>query len=123
MRVPALLIPMLFIGFADAQSPALVGYWQNWNDASAPYLALDQIDPRYNVIEIAFAEPAAGTTYDMVFTPSGTPQGTFIAQVAALQASGRKVLISIGGANATVHLNSDTERDQFRTSILTIMDT
>ncbi|MBK7382020.1 MAG: hypothetical protein IPI81_01605 [Flavobacteriales bacterium] len=82
MRVPVLLIPMLFIGFADAQSPALVGYWQNWNDASAPYLELDQIDPRYNVIGIAFAEPAAGTTYDMVFTPSGTPQGTFIAQVA-----------------------------------------
>ncbi|MBK7383908.1 MAG: chitinase [Flavobacteriales bacterium] len=84
---------------------------------------LDQIDPRYNVIGIAFAEPAAGTTYDMVFTPSGTPQGTFIAQVAALQASGRKVLISIGGANATVHLNSDPERDQFRTSMLAIIDT
>ncbi|MBL0126131.1 MAG: T9SS type A sorting domain-containing protein [Flavobacteriales bacterium] len=123
MRVPVLLIPMLFIGFADAQSPALVGYWQNWNDASAPYLELDQIDPRYNVIGIAFAEPAAGTTYDMVFTPSGTPQGTFIAQVAALHASGRKVLISIGGANATVHLNSDTERDQFRASMLAIIAT
>ena len=123
MRIPVLIIPILLVALVNAQSPALVGYWHNWNDASAPYLELDQIDPRYNVIEIAFAEPVFGTTYDMVFTPSGTPQGTFIAQVAALQATGRKVLISIGGANATVHLNSDVERDQFRTSVLAIIDT
>lgn len=123
MRGPLLSAVFLLAGLAQAQSPALVGYWHNWNDASAPYLALDQIDPRYNVIEIAFAEPVFGTTYDMVFSPSGTPQGTFIAQIAAMQASGRKVLISIGGANATVHLNNDAERDQFSGSMLSIIET
>ena len=107
---------------AHAQNPALIGYWHNWNDFSAPYVELDQVDPRYNVIEVAFAEPAAGTTYDMQFTPSLTAPATFIAQVAAHQAAGHKVLISIGGANATVQLNSDVERDQFVASMLTIID-
>ena len=109
--------------FGQNPSPALVGYWHNWNDASAPYIELDQIDPRYNVIEVSFAEPAIGTTYDMQFTPSGTPQSTFIDQIATHQAAGRKVLISIGGANATVHLNSDPERDQFVASMVGILNT
>ena len=106
---------------SNGQSPALVGYWHNWNDAGAPYLELDQIDPRYNVIEVAFAEPAVGTTYDMVFVPSQVSPTTFGLQVDALHAQGRKVLISIGGANATVHLNSDLERDQFVSSVLDII--
>ncbi len=104
-------------------SPALIGYWHNWNDLSAPYIELDQLDPRYHVIEIAFAEPAIGTTYDMQFAPSGTAQPVFIAQVAAHKAAGRKVLISIGGANATVLLNSDAERDQFVSSMMAILGT
>ena len=115
--------PLLLASLVVGQSPALVGYWHNWDDASAPYMELDQIDPRYNVIEVAFAEPMSGTTYDMRFTPSGTPQSTFTDQVAAHRAAGRKVLISLGGANATVHLNNDTERDQFVASMMGILNT
>ena len=108
---------------ALGQGHDLVGYWHNWNDGSAPYIQLDAIDPRYTVIEIAFAEPQAGTTYDMVFTPSGTAQGTFVAQVADLQAQGKKVLISIGGANATVQLANIAQRDDFISSVLAIIAT
>lgn len=106
-----------------AQGPDLVGYWHNWNDAGAPYLELGQVDPRYTIIEVAFAEPALGTTYDMQFSPAETSQAVFMADVAAQQADGRKVLISMGGANASVHLNSDTERDQFVTSMMGILTT
>jgi chitinase len=107
----------------NAQGPDLVGYWHNWNDGNAPYLELSQVDPRYTVIEVSFAVPAAGSTYDMVFAPAETTPATFIADVAALQAQGKKVLVSIGGANATVHLDSDAERDQFVSSMLYILDT
>ncbi|MCB0809298.1 MAG: hypothetical protein KDB96_08450, partial [Flavobacteriales bacterium] len=108
---------------AAAQGPDLVGYWHNWNDGNAPYLELSQVDPRYSVVEVSFAVPALGSTYDMVFAPAETAPATFLADVAALQAQGRKVLISIGGANATVHLDSDAERDQFVSSMLAILDT
>ncbi|MCC6400193.1 MAG: chitinase, partial [Flavobacteriales bacterium] len=97
--------------------------WHNWNDGNAPYLELSQVDPRYTIIEVSFAVPAVGSTYDMVFAPAETAPATFTADVAALQAQGKKVLISIGGANATVHLDSDAERDQFVSSMLGILDT
>ncbi|MBK9175799.1 MAG: hypothetical protein IPM46_05565 [Flavobacteriales bacterium] len=106
-----------------AQVPDLIGYWHNWNDASAPYLELSTVDPRYTVIEVAFAEPAVGTSHQMLFAPSGTSQGAFIAQVSALQSLGKKVLISVGGANASVHLDSDQERDEFVASMLGIIGT
>jgi len=106
-----------------AQQHDLVGYWHNWNDGSAPYMALSEIDDRYTVIDIAFAEPVSGTSHLMAFSPSGTPQSTFIAEVAALRAQGKKVLISIGGANASVHLDSDQERDEFVSSMLAIVGT
>lgn len=56
-----------------AQGPDLVGYWHNWNDGNAPYLELSQVDPRYTVIEVSFAVPAAGSTHDMVFAPCSAP--------------------------------------------------
>ena len=80
------------------------------------------MDPRYTIIEVAFALPAAGTSYDMVFAPAESDDATFMADIAALHAQGRKVLISIGGATATVHLDSDAERDQFVASMLVILD-
>lgn len=123
MRPLALLSALSLFISAKAQGPDLVGYWHNWNDGNAPYLELSQVDPRYTVVEVSFAVPAAGSTYDMMFTPAETAPATFIADVAALQAQGRKVLISIGGANATVHLDSDAERDQFVSSMLGILDT
>ena len=123
MRSPALLSALSLFINVHAQGPDLVGYWHNWNDGNAPYLELSQVDPRYTVIEVSFAVPLAGTTYDMVFAPAETAPATFIADVTALQAQGRKVLISIGGANATVHLDSDAERDQFVSSMLDILDT
>lgn len=104
---------LLLVSPFQAQAQYLVGYWHNWNDASAPYLDLSDIDPRYNVIELAFAEPLPGTTSAIEFVPSLEVPQDFLSQIASLRASGRKVLISIGGANATVQLNSEAERDQF----------
>ncbi len=122
---PILLAVFAFFFSASVKAqphPALIGYWHNWNDAAAPYIPLDQIDPRYNVIEISFAEPVAGSSHDMVFTPSGNTIPEFTAQVAQLRAEGKVVSISIGGANAPVHLDSDLERDQFVASMLNIID-
>lgn len=103
------------------QQHDLIGYWHNWNDANAPYLELADIDPRYTIIDVAFAEPLPGTSHFMAFSPTGTDQTSFIAQIASLQANGKKVLISIGGANAAVHLDSDQERDEFVSSMLGII--
>ncbi|MCB0793311.1 MAG: hypothetical protein KDB88_01120, partial [Flavobacteriales bacterium] len=75
------------------------------------------------VITLSFAVPSVGTTYDMEFVPAEESPAAVIADISDLQAQGKKVVLSIGGANASVHLNSDAERDQFVTSMMALIVT
>ncbi|MBI1836534.1 MAG: T9SS type A sorting domain-containing protein [Flavobacteriia bacterium] len=109
--------------FAQIPSPALIGYWQNWQDPLSPYIQLDQIDSRYNVVEVSFAEPLGGTDYNMQFYPDQVSQSTLITQIQTLQNQGKKVLISIGGASAPISLSDNNEKSIFISSVRTIINT
>ncbi len=122
----ALCSLFLLIGaklIAQMPNPALVGYWHNWNDVNAPYIQLDSIDNRYNVIEIAFAVPTSSSNMNMVFTPDVVSQSVFIAKVHALQLQGKKVLISIGGATANIDLTTTVNKNAFVSSMTSIINT
>ncbi len=119
----AFCLSLSFSAKAQAPSPALVGYFHNWQDAQAPYVQLDQVDSRYNVIDIAFALPQAGTDYQMTFTPAMVSSATFINQIQTLHNQGRKVLISVGGATAPVSLSNTMERDSFISTMNRIIST
>ena len=108
---------------AQLPNPALIGYWHNWNDMSAPYIPLDSIDNRYNVIEIAFAVPVSTTNMTMQYTPDGVSQSVFIAKVQALKMQGKKVLISVGGATASIDLTTTANKNAFVSSMTTIINT
>jgi len=109
--------------FSFAQTRSLVGYWQNWQDSQSPYIHLTQVDTTYNVLEVSFAIPQAGTTYNMTFTPDAVSQATLIAQIDSMKAKGKKVVISIGGATAQVKLNNTTEMNTFVSSMTSIINT
>ncbi|MBR9922305.1 MAG: chitinase [Bacteroidetes bacterium] len=106
---------------AWGQQHDLIGYWQNWNSVNAPYIPLSEIDPAYTIIDVAFALPEAGTTYEMYFTPDATDMGSFIDEVQQLQGDGKKVLISIGGATGFVELQDSFQKDTFVNSMLDIL--
>lgn len=118
-----ILLLLVFRASAQLPQPALVGYFHNWQSVNVPYVQLDQIDGRYNVVEVSFALPALGTDYQMEFVPDQVSQSTFISQMQTLQTQGRKVLISIGGATAPVSLNTTMERDSFVSSMTRILNT
>ena len=121
-----LFIVVLLAGiFASAQnpSPALVGYWHNWNDANAPYIQLNQVDARYTFVDIAFAVPHWGTDYQMEFIPDQVSPATLISQIQTLQGQGKKVIISMGGASSPVSLDNTTERDSFISTMTSIINT
>jgi len=118
-----LLLLLSTLSEAQLPYPALVGYWHNWNDVSAPYIPIDQVDNRYNVIEVSFAIPQLGTDYRMEFIPDQVTPVNFIAQLQTLQSQGKKVLISIGGATAPVSLSNTVERDTFINSMTRILTT
>lgn len=103
--------------------PSLTGYWHNWQDASAPYIPLDQVDSRYNIIAVSFAVPEAGSTYKIQFIPDQETIPDFISQIQTVQNSGRKVLISLGGAADPVSIHTVQERDTFISRMNGILNT
>lgn len=121
----ALLVCLLTIPMAKAQmpDPALIGYWHNWNDLNAPYIQLDSIDDRYNVVVVAFAVPTSPSDMTMVFTPDVVLQSVFISKMQTLQNQGKKVLLSIGGATASIDLTTSANKNAFINSITSIIDT
>lgn len=108
---------------AQVPNPALVGYWHNWNDANAPYIQLNQIDSRYNIVDVAFATPQIGTDYQMEFIPDQVTPATLISQIQTLQSQGKKIIISIGGATAPISLDNLAERDTFVSTMNDIINT
>ncbi len=113
---------LLLFPRAGTAQPHLVGYWQNWNIAQAPYIPLDGVDERYSVVNVSFAVPRAGTKYDMQFIPCcGETIASLRNRIANLQARGVTVNISIGGGNDPVELLNDTQRDIFVSSMNTIL--
>ena len=117
------LILICISSSAQIPNPSLIGYWQNWNDPNAPYIPLDQIDSRYNVVNISFAVPQAGTDYHMEFLPDQVNQATLTSQIQYLQAQGRIVNISIGGAGPLISLDNISERDTFISTMNSIINT
>ena len=114
---------MPYTSMAQAPNPALIGYFHNWQDFNAPYIQLDQIYSRYNIINVAFAVPQFGTDYNMQFVPDQVSPTTFISQIQTLHAQGRKIIISIGGSNAPISLDNSMERDSFIVSMTNIINT
>jgi chitinase len=118
-----LSVLLLFVTLSKSQNSNLVGYWHNWNDANAPYIQLDQIDSRYDIIEIAFAVPTSPSDMTMLFTPDMVTQAAFISKIQSLQGQGKKVLLSIGGANASIDLSTAINKTAFENSMTSLITT
>jgi chitinase len=104
-------------------SKIIVGYWHNFDNGSTN-IRLKDISSKYDVIQVAFAEPVGGpTTGNMAFTPYNATVAEFKSDIATLKAQGKKVLISIGGANGTVDLADGTAKQNFINTMKSIIST
>jgi chitinase len=117
------LVSISFMAQAQIPNPTLIGYWHNWNDVSAPYVQLDAIDNRYNVIEVSFAVPTSPSDMTMLFTPDMIPQNLFISKMQSLQSQGKKVLLSIGGATTSIDLTTLANKNAFINSMTALLNT
>lgn len=117
--------PVAHAGGAALPPRVLVGYWHNFNNGSS-YIPLGSVPAAYDVIDVAFAVPTTYLGATMTFTPDpglyANQQG-FISDVITLQAKGKKVLISIGGANGPVQVKSATDVQNFVSSMKTMITT
>jgi len=117
-----LTLAISFTGISQLPNPAIVGYWESWNGKN--FVNLKDIDSRYNVIHVSFASGKGTLDYDLEFNPPGSyDHSTFKSEIAALQAEGKKVFISIGGQNDNVMLDDLYEKTKFISSVNAIVDT
>ncbi|UWE04103.1 glycosyl hydrolase family 18 protein [Laceyella sacchari] len=109
-------------GGAPAGDKLLIGYWHNFDNGSTT-LKLGEVSSKYDVIPVAFAEPSGQAPGHMQFTPYNATPEQFKADIARLKQMGKKVLISIGGANGHIQLHDATAKQNFINSMKNIIQT
>ncbi|MDQ3230917.1 MAG: chitinase [Pseudobdellovibrionaceae bacterium] len=108
---------------ANLGARLLIGYWHNWDIPEVKFIRLKDVATAWDVIQIAFAEPITPGSAKMNFVPDGRLTSTeqFKSDVAFLKSQGKKVLISIGGANSHLELKTDEMKKDFVESMLSII--
>jgi chitinase len=108
---------------------ALVGYLHASFANGSGYIPMSEVPADWDVIDLAFAEPTSPTSGQLQFhlcpvaeCPDVESEAAFIAAIRAKQAQGKKVLISVGGANGQVQLATTAARDAFVSSASAIID-
>jgi chitinase len=108
----------------------LTGYWHNFTNGSTA-LRLNTINANYDLIVVAFTntDPGkpGGVTFGIDPTLSsalgGYSQDAFIGDITMLHAQGKKVIVSVGGQNSSVSVNSADTATNFANSIYELMKT
>ncbi|WP_105167300.1 Ig-like domain-containing protein [Pseudoalteromonas sp. T1lg23B] len=109
----------------------LIGYWHNFvNPAGCP-LPLNQMSDAWDIIDIAFADNdrnSNGTVHFNLFEkdihsncPPIDPQ-QFKQDMRNLQAQGKVFVLSLGGAEGTITLNTDSDEANFVASLTAIIN-
>ncbi|MET7645283.1 glycoside hydrolase family 18 protein [Streptomyces sp. NPDC005426] len=116
-------------GSTDLPAHALVGYLHSSFANGSGYTRMADVPDSWDVIDLAFGEPTSVTSGDIRFSlcpvaecPNVESAAEFKAAIKAKQAAGKKVLISIGGANGQVQLATTAARDTFVSSVSKIID-
>lgn len=114
----------------SSKNHKLIGYWHNFvNPAGCP-IPLSEMSEDWDVIDIAFADNdpnSTGTVHFNLFQkdirsdcPAIDPV-KFKQDMADLQAKGKVFVLSLGGAEGTITLNTDSDEQHFVSSLTDII--
>ncbi|WP_051325292.1 glycosyl hydrolase family 18 protein [Glycomyces tenuis] len=108
----------------EAGADTLTGYWHNFENGSGT-MHLSEVPAEYDIIAVTFAEAVASPVGAVDFTLDPVlnySEADFKADIAAVQAEGREVVISVGGERGNVTINDTASANAFADSILSLMD-
>src|SRR5579871_208282 len=96
----------------------LIGYWHDFSNGSVN-LPLAQVSSNFDVINVAFGgtDTDTSTISFVVDAADIESEAQFIADVQTLHQKGKKVVLSIGGANGNVTLSTAQDVTNFVTSV------
>ncbi|MFC4048517.1 chitinase [Actinomadura syzygii] len=105
----------------------LTGYWHDFVN-SARALKLSQVPDQYDVVAVAFGEATSNfgevsfkVDPGLASKVGGYTDDQFKADVKALQAKGKKVILSVGGEKGAVWVGNANAADLFTNSVYKIM--
>ncbi len=103
----------------------LTGYWQNFNNG-ATVQKISDVPAAYDLIAVAFADADASRPGGITFTLdsaglNGYTVAQFKADIAAKQAAGKKVILSVGGERGTISVANSTAAANFASSALSVL--
>ncbi|WP_017600080.1 chitinase [Nocardiopsis lucentensis] len=116
---------------ATAQLPdrVLAGYLHTSFANGSGWVDLADVPDQWDIIHLAFAEPTSPTSGRLEFSlcphtecPDVPSEQEFIAQIDDAQARGKKVVLSVGGQNGQVRLETTRARTAFVESASAIID-
>lgn len=101
----------------------MIGYWHNF-DNNSRLLKLRDVDDSWDLVYVSFGETAPGDPATIVFSvdPAIETEQEFIEDVKYLHSKGKKVVLSLGGQNGVVYLNSSDSKDKFVNSLSGLID-
>ncbi|RZU13736.1 chitinase [Kribbella rubisoli] len=105
----------------------LTGYWQNFNNG-ATVQKISDVPAAYDLIAVAFADADSSRPGAITFNLDSAGLGgytvaQFKADIAAKQAAGKKVILSVGGQNGTISVADPTAASNFASSALSVLRT
>ncbi|MDA2805496.1 glycosyl hydrolase family 18 protein [Nocardiopsis suaedae] len=108
-----------------ASGPWLTGYWHNFDNGSTT-MPLSEVPAEYTMVAVAFADNLAGTPGGITFNLASSELGGYTEQqfkddIAAMQAEGRKVVISVGGEKGHVDVTNPEQAAGFAQSAHALM--
>ncbi|UGY95198.1 chitinase [Streptomyces gobiensis] len=102
---------------------AVTGYWQNF-DNGATVQKIRDVQDAYDIIAVSFADSTA-TAGEIEFNLDPAlnySEADFTSDIAAKQADGKSVIISVGGEKGNVTINDPASADAFASSTLRLMN-
>src|ERR1700678_633072 len=114
-------------GASGLPAHVLMGYWQDFANGPPP-LTLASVPSSYNLVAVAFGT-ATDTAGQVAFSldPTlasdlgGYTQQQFTSDIATLQARGQKVILSVGGEDGTISVDSAASAAEFASSVYSLI--
>jgi chitinase len=114
-------------GSSGLPAHLLMGYWQDFTNG-ADVLTLAQVPTSYNLVAVAFGD-SDSTAGQVTFSvdsglssaSGGYTQAQFISDIKTLQARGQKVILSVGGEDGTIEVDSTASAAAFASSVYSLI--
>ncbi|MDN3576704.1 chitinase [Chitinimonas viridis] len=95
----------------------MIGYWHNFTNPSGPTMRIRDVSDDWDVIMISFGEDGGNGSVTFNLDPGAGTEAQFIADIAEKRARGKKVVLSLGGQEGRMTLNTPENVTNFVNSL------